>query len=378
MLGGVESIIAAQCRTLASLGLDVRLVTGDCASWPGAAATQIPLLDPRHPEVMRARGAARLPAASHPVVARLTDDLRRAVDGCSQVWVHNAFTVSLNPILTRALHVLASESGSHWVAWCEDLSSASIYARGPDISTLPYVEVVTISSERSRQLVSRFRLPVEPKVIEPPVDPVFWLGMSDRTVALCSELNLFGVQLLVLVPAKLLPHKNLALAVELARGLRSQLESVVVLLTGPASPHEPELSDRVRAGLDEQIARFSLQSHVRFLTDLVGEAPDLKIVRDLMMLADLVFIPSREEGFSLPLREAALLRVPVMCLDLPTFNEALGDSVHYVSASASGNDLAQVALDAAPERGNSRRRRILQSDVRFRRGIAGIVGLRID
>jgi hypothetical protein len=49
-----------------------------------------------------------------------------------------------------------------------------------------------------------------------------------------------------------------------------------------------------------------------------------EILRDLYLLSDCLFYPSRQEGFGLPIIEAASYRLPIWCQDVPAY-QALAD-----------------------------------------------------
>jgi len=59
-------------------------------------------------------------------------------------------------------------------------------------------------------------------------------------------------------------------------------------------------------------------------------------MRDLYLLSDCLLFPSRQEGFGLPVLEAALHRMPVWCGDIPAFRALQG------SGSFLLNDLAKL------------------------------------
>src|SRR5690349_13961653 len=61
------------------------------------------------------------------------------------------------------------------------------------------------------------------------------------------------------------------------------------------------------------------------------------------MLSDIVVLPSASEGFGLPLAEAALFRVPVVCTDLPAFRGVAPHGATFVpSAEGSAGFTAAV------------------------------------
>jgi glycosyltransferase involved in cell wall biosynthesis len=85
------------------------------------------------------------------------------------------------------------------------------------------------------------------------------------------------------------------------------------------------------------------------------------MVDDLFRLADLLLLPSRDEGFGLPILEAGASRLPIACSDLPTLRELAGDDALYFGLD---DDPAAIAsrirdrLEADPARRLARRVRL--------------------
>src|SRR5207244_1803232 len=73
-----------------------------------------------------------------------------------------------------------------------------------------------------------------------------------------------------------------------------------------------------------------------------------RLVADLYALADVLVLPSESEGFGLPLLEAALHRLPIVCTALATPRALAGDAATYVSPAASGEARADP-VERAPQ-----------------------------
>jgi glycosyltransferase involved in cell wall biosynthesis len=54
---------------------------------------------------------------------------------------------------------------------------------------------------------------------------------------------------------------------------------------------------------------------------------DTQVVGDLFRVADLMFMPSHREGFAMPVLEAGLVGIPVVCTDVPAAVEIGQDDV---------------------------------------------------
>jgi glycosyltransferase involved in cell wall biosynthesis len=75
-------------------------------------------------------------------------------------------------------------------------------------------------------------------------------------------------------------------------------------------------------------------------------AVDAATLSDLYMLSDVVILPSASEGFGLPLAEAAIFRVPVVCTDLPAFREVAPEGATLVPTSTGSAGFTAAVLGA--------------------------------
>jgi hypothetical protein len=65
-------------------------------------------------------------------------------------------------------------------------------------------------------------------------------------------------------------------------------------------------------------------------------------VVDLFHLSDALFLPSREEGFGIPILEAGLARLPIFCSDLPTLRHLAGGWATFFSPDEDPCRIAEV------------------------------------
>ena len=76
------------------------------------------------------------------------------------------------------------------------------------------------------------------------------------------------------------------------------------------------------------------------LADEIGRSADARLVADLYALADVLVLPSASEGFGLPMLEAAVARLPIVCTDLPVLREVVGPAATFVPLEGGAADFA--------------------------------------
>lgn len=144
------------------------------------------------------------------------------------------------------------------------------------------------------------------------------------------------------------PYKNLPLLIEAFAQARQKAPFPLQLkILGPPDPRYPEASQRVKElGLESCAVWAGYQSSSALV----------KAYQD----ADLVVLPSRYEGFGLPVVEAMACGAPMLCSDIPVLKEIGGQAAFY------------TPLDNGPELANGILRILTDSDLRqgmIRRGL---------
>jgi glycosyltransferase involved in cell wall biosynthesis len=410
IVGGVESVIAAHAGLMAADGHDVRIVAGrggtDDAgsvvpstsgpSWRAGSAVvvPVPLVDPIHERVVAMQvelSAGRVPDAFDGLVAELRGELEGVLAGADVVIAHNVCSLSLNLALTAALRELVDDAvgrgGPRFVLWHHDLAATQPdYAAGLHDGrpwsllreAWPGVRQVVVSERRREELAGVTGLPLDAiSVVPNGIDIGRSWGLAPRANALRARIAERGVELLALVPARITPRKNIELALEVVAALRQGGSSAGLIVTGPVDPHRPGehvylerlLQLRTRLGLDD-VAWF-------LAVEPDGPVPD-ELVDDLFRIADLLLLPSRDEGFGLPLLEAGASRLPIACSDLPTLREIAGEDALYFGLDDDPTEIAariRTRLDADPAWRLARRVRLEYAwDLVYRTHVAPLLG----
>jgi glycosyltransferase involved in cell wall biosynthesis len=380
VVGGVETILWEQARRLRARGYAVTIVAGRGGPLPdpdGIRLTLIPELDSKHPEVLA--GGEQLAAGivddqfTH-LCDRIGAQLETALAGLNVVLAHNVLTLHFNLPLTAALWQRAQQA-PRIVSWCHDLSWANPLYRprlheGKPWDLLrranPRIATVCVSEQR-RQEWSRLTGQPEDsaRVIPNGIDPSAVTGVSPAAQAIAERLGLWECDAVLLAPVRITRRKNLEWAVRAAAAVRACGRTVRLVVSGPPGPHDPH-SIRYLDELRRLREELHLNAEVHFLfEELPAESErsypvDTATLAGLYMLSDVVVLPSRSEGFGLPVAEAGLHRVPVVCSDLPVFRELGREDVRYVSLDAGPGAFGAAVLEVLEQPATRLRHRVLR------------------
>jgi glycosyltransferase involved in cell wall biosynthesis len=137
------------------------------------------------------------------------------------------------------------------------------------------------------------------------------------------------------IPTRLLRRKNVELSLAVVAALAETGRSATLLVTGAADSHNAA-SAKYAAWLRDECER--LEAGAVFVADHfpVNDAE----LAGLYRLADALIFPSRQEGFGLPLPEAALHRLPVFCSHIEPLRELAGKNAILFSPTATARSVA--------------------------------------
>lgn len=310
VIGGVEVVIAEHARLFAEQGHEVTVI---CQRGESD--------DPRI-RVRRLREAA---------------EIEDWLAGHDVVFLHNVTTMPFDLPLTAALARAAERlTAVRFVVWIHDIAAGNPdYAFAQDETLLaqahPRYAFVAVSELRRRQWekLTGARCTVIPNGL----DPARQLGLTEPVAALAREHRLLERDLVLLQPARLLRRKNVELGLRVTAALRATGHDCAYVVTGPPDTHNDDSRDYAGELLALRSA-LTLETDALFLHETMSVTE--RDVASLYALADALFFPSRQEGFGLPILEAALHRLPIFCAAI----EPLGGLLAQGATT--------FALDAAP------------------------------
>lgn len=359
IVGGVESVIGHHARLMAEAGHQVCIIAGRGEQTDERVEfTQIPLADSRHPIVAAVKehlDQGVIPGEFDKRVDELAGQLREAVAGADCLIAHNVCSLNKNLILTAALKRISEErQPPHLLLWHHDLAwttpryRAELHDGHPwDLlrTAWPGADQVTISHFRREELAALMNIsPGQIRVIPNGVDVSRFLKLEALTSALVDQMDLLNAHPILLLPVRITPRKNIELAIQVLAAMREQHPRAALIITGPLGPHNASNVEYF-ARLQSLRKSLGLEENVFFLAERVSSYLPDEVVGDFYRLADAMILPSREEGFGIPVLEAGLAGMPVFCADIPPLRDLGSSYVDYFSPDGSPADIASTILE---------------------------------
>jgi glycosyltransferase involved in cell wall biosynthesis len=336
VVGGVEEIVSQHAHTLSMLGQSVSVLAGMGEVYTDSFPVRIePVIGSKDPQVSKAHVQSRK-GDNNPLRDLTNRILTLFLDWSHDfdvVLAHNVLQLPFNLPLTLALRRQASSrQGPVLVSWAHDSpyfeqNCPRFLNHSPwDVLKKPHpnIQYVTISKCR-KELFQEHDRAVKWTVINNGIDPVTFFYLDEKSVKLASELDLFNRDLVVVQPSRVTPRKNLELSIHIIRGIKNLGYNVIFILTGAYDPHEARAVSYYRR-LRYWINELDLKDNIAVLAeyrfkDRARLVPDRIFIRDLYLMADLLLMTSKDEGFGLPLLEAGMIKLPIACTEIPPFME---------------------------------------------------------
>ena len=138
----------------------------------------------------------------------------------------------------------------------------------------------------------------------------------------------------------------------------------------------PIIENTLRA-LSNLRAQLGLQGSVHFLAELIDSFLPDEVIADFYRIADAFFFPSREEGFGIPLIEAAFSHLPAFCADIAPLRDLGLDDAAFFSPDEDpvkiANMIAEYFQSSPTARLSMRARSSFRWEAIYRQHIAPIL-----
>lgn len=373
VVGGVEELVKVQAEELAENGFEVTVLAGTGRSDnPGVKLIRIPELrsllniDPGLKEKLYTE------ESYPPGLLELTDTIYRQItpglEGVEVIIAHNIFSLAFNPAIGQALlRYKEAHPAVEIIAWTHDFElQQTSQGRGKKEfknaalndylykmnGKLHYVAISEFLKNNTFIGLLGFT-PDKVTVIPNGIDAVNFMYFDPAIKDLSEKYGLLKADPLILLPSKILAHKNVDLCVRIVHELVKSGKNPVMVITAKYIPHDLQASKEYFDSIARLIQELGLQKNVIILPDVLPET-SLRMVKDLYSLSDLVLYLSSYENFGLPLLEASLARTPLFCSPLPVFKEVAGDLVQYVDLHAEPRQIADQIVHYLQEDRTSR------------------------
>jgi len=365
-IGGVQAVMAAHARALTDSGYKVTVVVGRGGDfYPGVDVKVIPAIDPRHASIsehLRVLEREGSVEGCEEVISGLEDKLYEALSSCSICMVHNIFTMDKNILLTVALcRVNEKLREVRFVAWTHD----AVFLREEFKERYPVhehpwnllrhplqgVRYVAVSSSRAEEIMSRWgEEKVDVRPIPNGISPADLLGISHEDYGLLKELGALECFPVILMPVRVLERKNVLTALKVVKSVVEKGKEPRLIVTGPPGTHLSTHAHYFQS-LKEEMERLEIGGYVKFLYEFRNpgdpsqrlEVTD-ELVAALYRISDILFLPSTEEGFGLPLLEAGVFKLPILCSDIGPFREIGGENLELFSLNCSPKEIAEKLI----------------------------------
>lgn len=349
-VAGVEVVIDYHSRILTSQGYDLRLIFGKGGGlgYKNLEECEVPLLSPENPRVQEVQEEILGKHEETEEFKKLKEDikqeLRKLFSDLNSCIIHNIPSMPFNFAATAAINELANGKMTRFIFWLHD----SILVRDEwqdSVGKFPLtllhhknqrITFVTPTTFRAKQFASLeepYKIP-KMNVIPNGVSVEEYLKIDEITKKLMRRLGLSFNDFIIVAPVRVLPRKNIELALNVIHELvrLSGKKRIKLLITGPPGTNLESLAYETR--LKEIIKMRRLQDDVIFCHDLISFKRQISndeiikwSVADVYNIADLVLIPSKEEGFGLPVIEAGAARKPIFCSRIPPFQELIREDI---------------------------------------------------
>ena len=340
---------------MSQAGHAVRIVAARGEQWTDRIPfLHLPLVDSRHPRVLAVKAAldrGDLPADFDPLTSEIMDALCDALSGVHVLVAHNVCSLNKNLALTAAIQRISQLTRAprvilwhHDLAWTTPRYRAELHDGYPwDLLRTDWgARHVVVSDLRRRELADLLNIPIESVAVVPNgVDRAAFFKFSPTTTDLLNQMDCAQAEPILLLPVRITPRKNIELALRVLAALRNKMRNAALIVTGPLGAHNAANAEYFER-LKNLRGELGLSGTAYFLAELSERFLPDEVIADFYRLADALILPSREEGFGIPLVEAAFSRLPVFCSEISPLQDLGQNDVTYFSFEADPQQIADL------------------------------------
>lgn len=353
IVGGVESVLAHHARLMSADGQAVKLIAARGESL-GEKITLIkmPLADSRHERVSQMKmqlDHGEITKDFESLRDELANQLQSVLSDTDILIAHNVCSLNKNLALTAALHQLhASKKLPRLILWHHDLAwttpryLSELHDGYPwDLLRTDWKNTthIVVSELRRKELADLLKLDSDSILVIPNgVDASRFYKLESQTQVLINQTKLLDSAPILLLPVRVTPRKNIELALNTLAELKKYFPEAAFVVTGPLGPHNGNNVKYFEMLLNLR-GQLGLRDSFHFLAELTDSFLPDEVIADFYRIADALFFPSYEEGFGIPLIEAAFSHLPAFCADIPPLRElGLSDATFFLPS----DDASQV------------------------------------
>ena len=348
LIGGVETVIRQQATLMAAAGHAVTIFCGQGEPFSDRIVIeQIPELAVDHTSVQRSQREAStgFPGSNYfELHAKLSRIFSEYIPKFDTLIVHNLLTMPFNVAASQAVVEIAEERFPV-IAWTHDLAGHNQDYSLPRNalfemfrSKVPNVLYVVVSEARAREF--RAMTGQAPDAIVPNgLDLTSVLGLTPEVSNLFDEQ--WSDRPILLYPTRLLQRKNIEFALQIVAALKSREFPVRLVITGAPNHFNPSAA-AYADGLKRLAADLQIESETIWVSQLFRV--DDRQLRSLYLISDGLLFTSQQEGFGLPLLEAAAYRIPIFCSNIEPLRSLVAPGTVVFDLASPPRDIAELII----------------------------------
>jgi glycosyltransferase involved in cell wall biosynthesis len=356
VVGGVESVIGYHARLMVDAGHTGRLMAGRGVQLDERIPFfHIPFADSLNSRVLDLKSIldqGRVPADFESTVEEIEHQISELTRESNFLIAHNVCSLNKNLALTAALKRLFRPGyPPQLILWHHDLAWTTPRYRDELYQGYPWnllshdwpgVTQVVVSKVRQAELAGLFGIAEERiHVVPNGIAASQFFKLDEFTIQLANQHQLLQANPLFLLPVRITPRKNIETALRIIHELRPRYPNIKLIVSGPPGPHNPS-NLKYFSMLRSLRSELGLDQAALFLAEITSEYLPDSVIFDLYRLADALLLPSREEGFGIPLLEAGLAGMPVFCSSIPTLRELGDEAVTYFPPDGDPSSIANL------------------------------------